>query len=74
MIEFAVGPNGDGVASGAGRGSGWEIGSDVIGDVAAKGLRLIPVRSVAGEAIRGIQRIVVVDVAIGAGRSLVRAD
>ena len=38
----------------------------MIGNISAESLRLVPVRLMAGEAIRGIQRIVVVDVAVGA--------
>ena len=68
VIEFAVGPSGDGVAGRASCGGGREIRGDVIGNIAAEGLRLVPVGLMAGEAIGGIQRIIVVDVAGSTGR------
>ena len=63
VIELAIGPSGDGVATGAGRCRSREIGGHVIRDVAAETLRFVPVRSVAGQAIGGIQSVVVFDVA-----------
>jgi hypothetical protein len=74
VIEFSVGPGGDGVASGASRSSRREIGCDVIGDVTAESLGLVPVWLMTGETIRGVQRIIVVDVAVGARGSLVRTN
>ena len=51
VIEFAIGPSGDGVASGAGSRSCREIRSDVIGNVATKRLGFIPVGLMATHAI-----------------------
>jgi len=67
VIKFAVGPHGDGVATGtSGCGSG-EIRSDVIGYIAAQSLCFVPVRLMTAEAIRGIERVVVTDMAGCAG-------
>ena len=66
VIEYSVRPGCDGVASRASRCCRWEPGSYVIWNVPADGLRLVPVRRVAGHAIRRRQRVVVIDVAGGA--------
>ena len=63
VIEFSVGPRSDGVASGASGGGRRKACGEVIGNIAADGLRFVPIRSVAGHAIGGIQRVVIVDVA-----------
>ena len=77
VIEFAVSPDGDGVATRAGRGGLREIGSDVIGN-AAVGRRIggIPSGQMAAQAIgiRGSQIVLVADVAQGAGGGGVCAD
>ncbi len=51
VIEFSVGPRGDGVAGGAGGGGGRKARREVIGNIAADGLGLVPIGSVAGHAI-----------------------
>ena len=67
VVKFPIRPFGDGVALRAcGRG-GREAGRNVVRDVAAKRRRLVPIRKMAADAIRGIQRVVVVDVARGTG-------
>jgi hypothetical protein len=68
VIEFAVGPNGDGVAGRAGGGCCREIGGDVIGNIAAESLCFVPVGCVAGHAVRGVEGVVVADVAGSTGR------
>ncbi len=68
VIEFAVGPSGNGVAAGASRGCRREAGGDVIRDIAADGLGLVPIRCVARHAIGRIQSVIIVHVAGGAGR------
>jgi len=67
VIELAVGPSGDGMATGTGRGGRREIGHHVIRNVAAEGLRALPGRQMATHAIGGIQGVVIVDVAGSAG-------
>ena len=74
VIEGARGPCGDGMTRGAGRGGSREIRSDVIGHVSAEGLRAGPSRLVAAHAIGGIERVIVVDVALCAGRGGVGAS
>ena len=77
VIKFAVSPSGNGVTSGASGGRGGEARADVIGNITADGLRLVPIGSVAGHAVCGTQGVVVVDVAGGARgwiRRHVRAD
>src|SRR3984893_13181920 len=77
VIELAVSPGSDGVATGTSGGGGREVRSDVIRNVAAERLRLVPIGCVAGEAVRGIQSVIIVDVAGSAGRRRgrhVRAD
>ena len=74
MIELSVRPLGDGVACGASRGRRGEARRNVIGYAAANGLRLVPVRSVARHTIGGGQRVIVVHMALHAGRGCVRAD
>ncbi len=74
MIELAVGPNGDGMAGGAGRRGRREIRSHVVGDIAANGLRAVPSGSVAGHAIAAAERVVIVDMALGAGCGGMRAS
>src|SRR5580704_11264138 len=79
VIEFSVGPEERVVASGALRGG--EACGDVIGDVAAEGLRAGPVGLVTAIAIGvgGSETVVATDVTLGAGgdhtcgRHLVRA-
>ena len=76
VIEFTVGPHGDGVAGRAGRRSSGEVRLDMVGHVAAIRWSEIPGRLVAAQAI-GIgrsQRVVIGDVAADAGRSGMRAD
>ena len=73
VIELSVRPCGDRVTVGASRRSAWKARRHVIGDVAANGLRAVPRRLVATHAVRRRQVIVVVNVALGAGRSRVRA-
>ena len=51
VVEFAIGPGGDGMASGASRGCGGETRADVVGDVAAECLRLVPIGRMAGHAL-----------------------
>ena len=46
----------------------------MVRNIAAKRLRLVPIGLVASKAIRRVQRIIVVNVAIGARCGLVRAD
>lgn len=67
MIKLAVGPGGDGVARGACRSRRRKARGDVVGDVAANGLGLIPIGSVAGHAVRSVERVIVVDVACRTG-------
>src|ERR1700730_5714927 len=77
VIELAVSPGSDGVATGTSGGGGREVRSVVIRNVAAERLRLVPIGCVAGEAVRGIQSVIIVDVAGSAGRRRgrhVRAD
>lgn len=68
MIEFAIGPGSDRVTARTGCRSGREVGSDVIRNVTAEGLRFVPIRLMTRQAVRGVQRVIVVDVAGGAGR------
>lgn len=68
VIEFAVGPDGDGVA---GRAGGWgvrEVGSDVIGHVSV-GRRIggVPRGSMATHAVCRLDPVIVIDMAVGAG-------
>ena len=72
LIELAVGPGGDGVTRGAGGRSGGEIRRHVIGHVAAQGLRATPRGLVAAHAIGGCQTVIIVNVALRAGRGRVR--
>ena len=67
VIENAVSPGGDGVASGTRRGSGREICGDVIGNIAAESLGAVPSRLVTAQAVGGSQIVVVADVAREAG-------
>ena len=68
VVEFSVGPLGDGMASGtSGRGR-REAGADVIGNGTAKRWRAIPGRQMAPNTISRIQGVVVADVASGARR------
>jgi len=67
VIKFAVGPGGNRMARSAGGCCGGEARRDVIGDAAAKSRCFVPVRLMTTEAIRRIQRVIVVDVAGGAG-------
>jgi len=68
VVEYAVCPSGDGVASGTSRSRGRESCRDVIGNVAAEGLCAVPGGQVATHAIGGTQGVIVVDVTGGAGR------
>jgi hypothetical protein len=68
VIKFAVSPGGNGVAAGASRGGSWEARGDVVRDISAERLGFVPVRRVAGQAVRRTQGVVIVDVARGAGR------
>ena len=74
MIEFAVRPLGDGVARGASRRGRGKAGRNVIGNVAPEGLRLVPIRGVARQAIGGGQRVIVVHMALGTRSGRVRAN
>lgn len=74
VIEGACGPCGDGMARGAGRGGGGEIRSDVIGHISADGLRAGPAGLVTAHAIGRVERVIVVDVALRAGRGGVGAS
>lgn len=67
VIECGVEPGCCGVAGVAG---GGETGSDMVRDESAEGLRAVPVRLVAAVAggVRGCEGIIVVHMAIGAGR------
>ena len=67
MIENSIGPRRDGVARRTGRRGRGEISGDVVGNVPAKGLRAVPCRLVTAQAVSGIQRVVIVDVAGEAG-------
>ena len=51
VVKFAIGPGGDGMASGARSGSGGETCGDVIGHIAAQRLRLVPIGRMAGHAL-----------------------
>ncbi len=55
VVELPVGPHSDRMATGAGGSRPREIGGDVIGNVTAQGLRLVPIRLMAREAVRGSQ-------------------
>ena len=68
VVEHAVSPHRDGMATGASRSAGGEVGGHMVGHIAAKRLRLVPIGRMAGHAIGRTQRVVVVDVAGGAGR------
>ena len=68
MVELAVGPLRDGMARRAGGSCGGETGGDVIWHASAKGRRAVPCRQVAAHAVRGVQRVVIVDVTGRAGR------
>jgi len=59
VVEFSVRPFGDGVACGASRRRGWEIGFDVIWDAAAERRRAVPRGEVTAHAVRRVQRIIV---------------
>ena len=67
VIELAVGPSSDGMAGGALRGSIRESGSDMVRNSSANCRGAVPGRLVATVAIRGIQCVVVADVAGRAG-------
>ena len=67
VVEHAVGPDGDGMARRAGRGSSGKRRGDVVGNIAAKGLRAEPGRLMAAHAVGGAQGVVVIDVAGDAG-------
>ena len=68
VIKLAVGPFRDGMASRAGRGSRGKTSGDVIRDTSTEGRCSVPRIQMAAHAIRGLQRVVVVDVAGSAGR------
>lgn len=63
VIEFAVGPSGDGVAGGARRCSRWKSRRDVIRNIATKSCSALPCGLVTAHAVGGVQRVIVVDVA-----------
>ncbi len=67
VIELAVGPLCYGVASGASRGGRRKARGDVVGNRAAKRRRAVPSRLVAAHAVGRVQRVIIVDVAGGAG-------
>ena len=68
MVKFSVRPGGNWVTRRASRGCGREIRGDVIGNVAAQGRRAVPRRLVAAHTIGGGQAVIIVDMALGAGR------
>jgi len=74
VVEFAVRPLGDGVAGGACRGAGRESRGHVVGNTTTESLRLVPIGCMAGQAIRGCEGVVVVHMALRAGRRGVGAD
>ena len=51
VVEHAVGPDRDGVASGASRSASGEAGGHMVGNIAAKGLGAGPCRLVAAHAV-----------------------
>lgn len=63
MVEFSIGPLGDGVALGTSGCIRREAGLDMIGDAAAESRSFVPIGRVAAEAIRGFKSVVVVDMA-----------
>lgn len=74
VIEFSVRPLGDRMTTGAGGGRAWKSRGDVIRDTAAQRGGALPSSLMASQAIRGSQRIVIVDVALRARRREVRPD
>jgi hypothetical protein len=68
VVELAVCPLRDGMARRASRSCRGKPGGDVIWHASAKGWRAVPCRQVAAHAVRGVQRVIVVDVAGRAGR------
>ncbi len=63
VIEFAVSPRRDRMAGRTSRRCRREARSDVIRNIAAKCRGALPCRRVAAHAIRGIERVVAVDMA-----------
>jgi len=72
VVEYARGPGGDRMAGGALRCRGWKARGHVVGHVAPDGRGAHKRRGVAAIAIRRTQRVVVIDVALRAGRRQVR--
>jgi hypothetical protein len=68
VVELAVGPLGDRMARRASRCCRGETGRNVIWHTSAEGRRAVPCRQVAAHAVRGVQRVVIVDVTGRAGR------
>lgn len=67
VIEFAVCPFRDGMALRASRRGVWETGSDVIRHAATEAWRFVPIGQMTSDAVGRIQRVVIADVARGAG-------
>ena len=72
VVEHPGSPRGDGMASCALRGRGWETRRDVIRNISADSSSALERRRVAAIAICGIQRVVAVDVAGSARRGQMR--
>ena len=51
MVELAIGPSGDGMASVASRRRRGKACGDVVGHIAAQRLRFVPIGRMAGHAI-----------------------
>ena len=68
VVKHSGGPSGNGVAGSARGGGGRETRSDVIRYVATNRRRGVPRRDVAGHAVRGVQRVIVIDMAGSAWR------
>ena len=74
VIKLAIRPRGDGMATGASGSGRREVRSNVVRNAATQSCGLVPVGGMAAEAVRGLDPVIVIDVAICAGRGCVRAD